>query len=77
MDYLEQNSLLNKFQHRFRQRRSCETQLILTVRDFTNCLNKKQQKDAVLLDFSKAFDKVDHEKLLSKHSSIGISDSLH
>ena len=29
------------------------------------------------MDFSKAFDKVDHEKLLSKLSSLGISDSLH
>ena len=77
MDHLEQHSLLNKFQHGFRQNRSCETQLITTVRDFTDCLNKKQQIDAVLLDFSKAFDKVDHEKLLSKLSSLGISDSLH
>ena len=77
MDHLEQHSLLNEFQHGFRQNRSCETQLITTVRDFTDCLNKKQQIDAVLLDFSKAFDKVDHEKLLSKLSSLGISDSLH
>ena len=52
MDHLEQHSLLNEFQHGFRQNRSCETQLITTVRDFTDCLNKKQQIDAVLLDFS-------------------------
>ena len=77
MDHLEKHSLLNKFQHGFRQKRSCTTQLITTVRDFTDCLNRKQQIDAVLLDFSKAFDKVDHEKLLTKLSSLGISDSLH
>ena len=77
MDHLDQYSLLNQFQHGFRQNRSCETQLITTVRDFTDCLNEKQQIDAVLLDFSKAFDKVDHEKLLSKLSHLGISEPLH
>ena len=69
--------MLNSFQHGFRQKCSWETQLITTVRDFSNSLNNKGQTDAVLLDFSKAFDKVDHDRLLSKLSSMGISSSLH
>ena len=77
MDHFDKFSSLNKFQHGFRQKRSCETQLITTVRDFAHCLNNKQQIDAILLDFSKAFDKVDHEKLLLKLSTLGIGDSLH
>ena len=48
-----------------------------TTRDFNLCLNNHEQIDAVLLDFSKAFDKVDHEKLLFKLSSLGINGSLH
>ena len=76
MDHLELHSLLNDNQHGFRQKRSCETQLIITVNDFSRCLNRQEQVDAVLLDFSKAFDKVDHKILLSKLARLGIGDSL-
>ena len=76
MDHLDAHNILNNAQHGFRQRRSCETQLITTLNDFANCLNKKQQIDAILLDFSKAFDKVDHEKLLLKLHNFGIQNSL-
>ena len=76
MDHLELHSLLNDNQHGFRQKRSCETQLIITANDFSRCLNKHEQIDAVLLDFSKAFDKVDHKILLSKLSHLGIGESL-
>ena len=51
MDHLDKHSSLNPFQHGFRQKRSCETQLVTTVRDFADCLNRKGQIDAVLLDF--------------------------
>ena len=77
MDHLDSFQYLNKAQHGFRQKRSCETQLITTVNDFATCLNNKQQIDAVLLDFSKAFDKVDHEGLLLKLKHAGINNTLH
>ena len=79
MDHLDDKGYLNCFQHCFRQNRSCESQLITTVvrDDFANCLNEQGQIDAILLDFSKVFDKVDHRKLLSKLSNAGIDDSLH
>ena len=76
MDHFDHHSTLNEFQHGFRQRRSCESQLITTVRDFSLCLKNNEQTDAVLLDFSKAFDKVDHEILLSKLSAVGIGGPL-
>ena len=77
MDHLEKHGFLNAFQHGFRKNHSCETQLITTVRDFSTCLNNREQIDAVLLDFSKAFDKVDHQKLLSKMTDAGIDGPLH
>jgi hypothetical protein len=42
------------------KKRSTESQLILTVQDLAADHDKDQQIDAVLLDFSKAFDKVPH-----------------
>ena len=66
MDHLDKYNFLNNAQHGFRQKRSCETQLITTLNDFSNCINERGQIDAVLLDFSEAFDKVDHNGLMLK-----------
>ena len=76
MDHLDALNFLNNAQHGFRQRRSCETQLINTLNDFSNALNNKGQIDAVLLDFSKAFDKVDHKGLIYKLRNAGINNNL-
>ena len=62
--FLAVNNILTDLQHGFRRGFSCETQLILTVHDWASILNKKGQVDAILLDFSKAFDTVSHPKLL-------------
>ena len=71
MDFLDSKNILTPFQHGFRQKRSCESQLLTTLRDFSESLNNSGQIDAILLDFSKAFDKVDHRLLLSKINYIG------
>ena len=76
MDFLDSNNFLTPLQHGFRQKRSCETQLLTTLNDFSNSLNSSGQTDAILLDFSKAFDKVDHKLLLSKINNAGIHGPL-
>lgn len=53
-------------QHGFRKSFSCETQLLGFAEDLGNVLDRGGTVDAVFLDFSKAFDKVDHAKLLEK-----------
>jgi len=73
MDFLDSKMYLTPFQYGFRQKRSCESQLLTTLHDFQQSLNKKGQTDATLLDFLKAFDKVDHRLLLNKIDNIGIS----
>ena len=50
--------------------RSFETQLILTVDDLAGETDKGGQTDVILLDFSKAFDKVPHKRLLLKRISM-------
>ncbi len=73
ISFLEDNKRLNDFQHGFRSKRSCLTELI----DYYNyivksILENKGNVDVIYLDFSKAFDKVDHHILIQKTKKIGI-----
>ena len=66
MDHLDRHQILCDEQHGFRSKQSCESQLILTVHDLAKTLDKQKQTDVVIMDFSKAFDKVAHHRLLYK-----------
>ena len=61
-----------EMQHGFREKRSCEMQLILLVDEKAKNMQMGKQTDLILLDFSKVFDKVAHEKLLLKLHHYGI-----
>ena len=56
--------------------RSCETQLILTINDLAESLNRNEQTDVIFLDFSKAFGKVSHLHLFHKLHHYGICGDL-
>ena len=75
-NHLDLNGILTNAQHGFRKRRSCETQLLQTVDDLAKGLDDKSQTDMILLDFSKAFDKVPHQRLLLKVSHCGIAGTV-
>lgn len=74
MDHFDRHDILTDAQHGFRPKRSCETQLLETTHDISQSLNdsKIRQVDAIVLDFAKAFDKVPHQRLLSKLDFYGI-----
>ena len=72
MNFFENNQILCDQQHGFRKHRSCESQLLTTVQDLASGLDNSQQIDAILLYFSKAFDKVPHQRLLIKLEHYGV-----
>ena len=71
--HLEDNHILYPNQHEFRSRLSTETQLVTCVDELTSEVSCGGQLDAIILDFSKAFDKVCHKRLLYKLSQYGIT----
>ena len=74
--HLDGQGLMYDLQHGFREKRSCETQLIMLVEDFARNAGLGKQTDLILLDFSKAFDKVNHSKLIWKLHNYGIRSNV-
>ena len=70
--HLSKLNIFYELQHGFRVKRSCESQLLMLGDDIFKSVCKKKQTDLILLDFSKAFDKVSHEKLALKLHDYGI-----
>jgi hypothetical protein len=70
--YLESNSLLSVQQFGFRKGKSTEDQLLLSYADVVCGWEKHEIVDMVFLDFSKAFDRVNHSVLLQRLSNFGI-----
>ena len=64
MNFFEKRNILTHNQHGFRKMRSSEYQLIPTIQDLAMGIETNTQIDAVVLDFSKAFDKVPHETMV-------------
>jgi len=72
LDHMEHNSIFYHLQHGFRRNLSTETQLISFVHQLVTDIKDGHQIDAIILDFSKAFDKVCHRLLLHKLEFYGI-----
>ena len=77
MRHLDSCKILCQQQHGFRKNHSCETQLISTLQDIAQNLDNKYQTDVIIMDFTKAFDKVPHQRLLLKMWRYGIRNKTH
>ena len=68
---------VSETQHGFRKLHSSETQLLEIINNISSSLNNCEQIDSIILDFSKEFDKVCHQKLLLKLDYYGIKGNPH
>ena len=76
IEYLTSHQLIKSSQHGFMSNRSCTTNLLEFLEQITKLFDEGEPLDIVYLDFSKAFDKVPHKRLLKKIESLGISGDL-
>ena len=76
MKHLEDQNILSESQFGFRTKHSCGSQLFITINDIAKNMDNNHQVDAAILDFSKAFDKVAHSRLLYKLEYYGIRGNM-
>ena len=76
LTFLSHRGYLNSTQHGFRSGRSYLSALLDVYDNILHMINNKSTVDMIYLDFSKAFDKVDHGILLYKLRALDITGRL-
>ena len=73
--YCETNDVIPIQQFGFRQKSSCETALITATDSWMHAIEEGKIVGAILVDLSKAFDTVSHQKLLLELGTIGLGEN--
>ena len=74
--HLESNHLIRQTQHGFRRGHSCQTNLIEFWGKVVEWVDEGEPVDVKFYDFAKAFDKVEHRRLIAKVRAKGIKGKL-
>ena len=73
---MQEHHLWTDCQHGFRSGRSCCTQLLGVIDDWSRGLDEGLSTDVIYLDYRKAFDSVPHQRLLVKLKAYGIDGNI-
>ena len=66
VDHMTPHNLFSPYQHGFIPGKSCITQLLETLEEITDAMDQGYDVDIIYLDYTKAFDKIPHKRLLKK-----------
>ncbi|GAB0206011.1 mitochondrial enolase superfamily member 1 [Grus japonensis] len=71
---VEEKKVIRSGQHRFTKGKSCLTNLIAFCDGMTGWVDERRAVDVVYLNFSKAFDTISHNILISKLRKCGLGE---
>ena len=74
--HLTDNDLLSPAQFGFTKGKSCQLQLLESLKDWTKSLDRDKDVDVIFYDFKKAFDTLSHSKLILKLESYSIRGNI-
>ena len=72
----EDRDLLYEGQHGFRRGCSCESQIMTVCQDISYSLDEATRMYPIIIDISKAFDLVPHDRLLKKIAASGVDSKV-
>ena len=75
--HLEKSKLIYDSQHGFTKGKSCLTNLLTFFRKVFEVVDNDENYDDIYLDFSKAFDRVPHQRLQRKVKAHGIEGKVY
>ena len=75
-EYLEATNALHNAQHGFRSNRSTTSNMLIYDMLIAEALNERAECHVIIIDFKRAFDKIDHSILISKLSNFGIDSNI-
>lgn len=74
--YLATKNILAPCQHGFMSKKSTTTNLVSFTQTVSGIMDERGQVDSLYTDFTKAFDRIDHQLLLQKLSKFGFNLNL-
>ena len=75
-EHLTRNKVPNDIQHGFTAGRSCLTNLLVSLEEWTKAIDEECAVDIINLNISKAFDSVPHKRLINKMNWYGLRGNV-